>query len=47
MKVNFLIINKDHWNLGISSALIEDEDGVGHMLSLGFLLFTIDIVVYV
>ena len=46
MKIEFNLISIDSFALGIFSAGGEDEDGEFKMLTLGFLLFSIDIFIY-
>jgi hypothetical protein len=46
MRIEFSLISLDNFSLGIFTAAGEDDNGEFKMLTLGFLLFSIDIFVY-
>jgi len=46
MKIEISLISLDSFALGIFAAAGEDDNGEFRMLTLGFLLFSIDIFVY-
>jgi hypothetical protein len=46
MRIEFSLISLDSFSLGIFTATGEDDNGEFKMLTLGFLLFSIDIFVY-